>query len=99
MDGALKPQSSPRIKLVLVHMDKEELTVVIELPAYLKITLWYIVIFYIKLNVPEFKRMRSVFIICMCFIMCMSCVGELCFVMLGQFSFFLASNKHYKCCH
>lgn len=40
MDGALKPQSSPRIKLILVHMDKEELTVVIELPAYLKIIPW-----------------------------------------------------------
>lgn len=37
MDGTLKTQSSPRNKLVLLHMDKEELTFVIELPAHLKI--------------------------------------------------------------
>lgn len=37
MEGALKTRSSPRNKLVLLHMDKEELTFVIELHAHLEI--------------------------------------------------------------
>lgn len=37
MDGALKTQSFPRNKLVLLHVDKEELEIVVKLPTHLKI--------------------------------------------------------------